>query len=153
MAAAAALTLAGCSSSDDGTSDTGAHTPDASKTTASGGATGDSGDAGSTGGGSGKSGGIDGTWVATTGGKTIALSIQGKIVAIAGEHVCTGTVADMGKQMLSLKCVDGNSDRTMGSVESADGDSLVVSWDAGIKDSFTKADDMKMPTGLVPPKD
>ncbi|GAA1375414.1 hypothetical protein [Streptomyces beijiangensis] len=147
VATAAALALAGCSSSDKDTSDNGSATAAASKSPAP---TGDSGS--STGGGSGKSADIDGTWVAQTDGKTIALSVSGKIAAIAGEHVCTGTVADMGKQMLTLKCADGNTDRTMGAVESADGKTLVVSWDAGIKDTFTKPGDMKLPSGITLPK-
>jgi hypothetical protein len=157
VAAAAALALAGCSGSDNDTADNGTDSSTGSSAgtgdpapTASSATTGDG--SGSTGGGSGKSGNIDGTWVAQTGGKTIALSVSGKIAAVAGEHVCSGTVADMGKQMLSLKCVDGNTDRTMGSVESADGRTLVVSWDAGIKDTFTKADNVKLPSGLTIPK-
>ncbi|WP_328318875.1 hypothetical protein [Streptomyces sp. NBC_00388] len=95
---------------------------------------------------------IEGSWLATTGGKSTALVIQGKQAAIAGQHVCTGTVAAMGKPMLALKCPDGNNDRTMGSIESADGKTMTVSWEAGIKDTFKKTDGAKLPDGLQMPK-
>ncbi|WP_250305484.1 hypothetical protein [Streptomyces sp. A 4/2] len=142
---ATVLVISGCSSSNDKSSDasdsqkTAAPAPSAS----SGGA--GSGDSGA------KSAEFEGSWLATTDGKSTALVIQGKQAAIAGQHVCTGTVADMGKPMLSLTCPDGNTDRTMGSIESADGRTMTVSWDAGLKDTFKKTDGGKLPGGLKLP--
>ncbi|WP_406137599.1 hypothetical protein [Streptomyces sp. NBC_01089] len=146
---AAALVISGCSSSDSKSSDsskdqgTGAATPAPSASSGGGAGAG----AGA------KAGDIEGSWLATTGGKSTALVIQGKQAAIAGQHVCTGKVADMGKPMLSLKCPDGNNDRTMGSIESVDGTTMTVSWEAGIKDTFKKTDGKtKLPDGLQMPK-
>jgi hypothetical protein len=133
----AALALTGCSSGDN--DDTGKDKTSA-KPTETGGGDGD---------GTAASGNIEGAWAGVTDGKTVALSVSGKIAAVVADgHVCTGQVTDHGKPMLSLKCADGNTDRTMGSIESNDGTTLVVSWDAGAKDSLTKTDPGKLPTGL-----
>jgi len=81
-----------------------------------------------------------------TDGKPVALSITGKTAAVLADgHACTGEVADHGKPMLTLKCADGNTDRTMGAVESNDGTTMVVSWDAGKRDTLTKTDPGKLP--------
>ena len=63
-----------------------------------------------------------------------------KAALVAGKHTCTGEYADMGNKMLMLDCADGNTDRTMGSVEaSGDGKTLKVSWDAlSENDTFTR---------------
>jgi hypothetical protein len=133
----AALALTGCSSGDH--DDTGKDKTSA-KPTETGDGDGD---------GAAASGNIEGAWAGVTDGKTVALSVSGKIAAVVADgHVCTGQVTDHGKPMLSLKCADGNTDRTMGSIESNDGTTLVVSWDAGAKDSLTKTDPGKLPTGL-----
>ncbi|MDQ0941692.1 hypothetical protein [Streptomyces sp. V1I1] len=132
----AALALTGCSSGDN---DSGKDKTSA-KPTETGGGDGD---------GAAASGSIEGAWAGVTDGKTVALSVSGKIAAVVADgHVCTGQVTDHGKPMLSLKCADGNTDRTMGSIESNDGTTLVVSWDAGAKDTLTKTDPGKLPTGL-----
>jgi hypothetical protein len=131
----AALALTGCSSGD---SDGASKDKTSAKPTEAGG-----GDGGAT------SGSIEGAWSGVTDGKTVALSVSGKIAAVVADgHVCTGQVTDHGKPMLSLKCADGNTDRTMGSIESNDGTTLVVSWDAGAKDTLTKTDPGKLPKGL-----
>jgi hypothetical protein len=131
----AALALTGCSSSD---SDGASKDKTSAKPTEAGG-----GDGGAT------SGSIEGAWSGVTDGKTVALSVSGKIAAVVADgHVCTGQVTNHGKPMLSLKCADGNTDRTMGSIESNDGTTLVVSWDAGAKDTLTKTDPGKLPKGL-----
>lgn len=54
----------------------------------------------------------------------------------------------MGEAMLALKCHDGDTARTMGSIGSNDGEKLVVSWGAGSEDTLTKADPSELPTGL-----
>ncbi|WP_328378084.1 hypothetical protein OG372_20250 [Streptomyces sp. NBC_01020] len=146
---AAALVMSGCSSSDSKSSDAsndqgkGANTAAPAPSSSSGG--------GADGAGA-KAGDIEGSWIAMTGGKSTALVIQGKQAAIAGQHVCTGVVAAMGKQMLTLKCPDGNNDRTMGTIDSSDGNIMKVSWEAGIKDTFRRTDGAKLPDGLKMPK-
>ncbi|WP_327296107.1 MULTISPECIES: hypothetical protein [unclassified Streptomyces] len=144
---AAALVMSGCSSSDSKSSDASKDQGKGSNTAAPA----SSGGSGADGAGA-KAADIEGSWLAMTGGKSTALVIQGKQAAIAGQHVCTGTVAPMGKPMLALKCPDGNNDRTMGSIESADGKTMTVSWEAGIKDTFKKTDGAKLPDGLKMPK-
>ncbi|MFD9219901.1 hypothetical protein ACFWDI_07715 [Streptomyces sp. NPDC060064] len=129
----AALALTGCGSSDDAAKDKPSTTP-----TQAGG-----------GGGDAASGNIEGAWAGVTESKAVSLAVTGtKAVLLADGHACTGEVSDMGKQMLSLKCADGNTDRTMGTIESNDGKTLVISWDAGAKDTLTKSAAGKLPTGL-----
>ncbi|MEV8396981.1 hypothetical protein [Streptomyces niveus] len=93
---------------------------------------------------------LEGSWAGMTEGKAVALSVkEGKAALIADEHICQGAVEDMGGEpMLSLKCADGNTDRTMGSIDSNDGKTLVLSWEGGTKDSLTKTDPGKLPDEL-----
>ncbi|MFJ4922298.1 hypothetical protein [Streptomyces sp. NPDC088725] len=91
---------------------------------------------------------IEGAWKGLTDGGTVALSVlEGKAVLIADQHVCSGSVQDMGEPMLVLTCSDGNTDRAMGAIESNDGKTLVLSWGAK-KDTLKKADPAKLPGGL-----
>ncbi|WTL22749.1 hypothetical protein OG329_16970 [Streptomyces sp. NBC_01506] len=93
---------------------------------------------------------LEGTWAGMTEGKAVALSVkEGKAALIADEHICQGDVQEMGGEpMLSLKCADGNTDRTMGSIDSNDGKTLVLSWGGGTKDSLAKTDPGALPEGL-----
>ncbi|MEV3856859.1 hypothetical protein AB0J38_21320 [Streptomyces sp. NPDC050095] len=144
-AVVAALAVSGCSSDDGGkdkASDSGSsgssQAPDGSASSGSG----DSGSAGSV-----KD--TEGIWSATTSGQPVVLVIGGKQASLSSAgHLCTGTLADTGKPMLTLTCADGNNDRTMGAVESNDGTTMKVSWDAGTTDTFTKSKDGNLPTGL-----
>lgn len=84
---------------------------------------------------------LEGAWAGQTDGKAVVLSVaSGKAVIVADSHVCSGTAKDMGKPMLALTCADGNTDRTMGAIESNDGKTVVVSWDGGAKDTLAKTD-------------
>ncbi|MDP5312911.1 hypothetical protein P8A21_17855 [Streptomyces poriferorum] len=84
---------------------------------------------------------LEGAWAGQTDGKAVVLSVaSGKAVVVADSHVCSGTAKDMGKPMLALTCADGNTDRTMGAIESNDGKTVVVSWDGGTKDKLAKTD-------------
>ncbi|MFE9860128.1 hypothetical protein [Streptomyces sp. NPDC005780] len=84
---------------------------------------------------------LEGAWAGQTDGKAVVLSVaSGKAVVVADSHVCSGTAKDMGKPMLALTCADGNTDRTMGAIESNDGKTVVVSWDGGTKDTLAKTD-------------
>ncbi|MGW2511678.1 hypothetical protein ACWC0A_20090 [Streptomyces scopuliridis] len=92
---------------------------------------------------------VEGTWAGLSDGRTVALSVKsGKVALVADQHVCQGAVEDMGEPMFSLKCADGNTDRTMGTIESNDGKTLVISWGKGVKDTLAKAGDGKLPDGL-----
>ncbi|MFE0172422.1 hypothetical protein ACFWZ2_08905 [Streptomyces sp. NPDC059002] len=146
---AAALAVTGCSSDGDGDGggDGGGKKDRGSAT----GGSGSTDDGGSTGGsGSGPKGSIEGAWIATPGGKPLALVIKGKDASLVGEDVmCSGTAGDeMGSQMINLKCPKGNSDRTMGHVESVDAKSMKVSWEGAGKDDFLKTEGGKLPDGL-----
>ncbi|MFH9061682.1 hypothetical protein ACH4GM_10775 [Streptomyces coeruleorubidus] len=159
VAAAAAglagvLVLSACSG--DGDSGDGSASSPAPSATASTGAGGDSGsgsDSGSTSGSGGSdAGGLQGSWLATTGGKAVALVITGKQAAIfaTGGSVCTGTAGEeSGTRMIRLKCTDGNKDRATGTVDSVSGKSLKVTWEGGLgAETYTKAEGGKLPTGL-----
>ncbi|MEU2678689.1 hypothetical protein ABZ638_17580 [Streptomyces sp. NPDC007107] len=92
---------------------------------------------------------LEGTWTGTSDGLPVVLSVtSGKVALTAGRHICQGDVKDMGETMLALKCHDGDTARTMGSIGSNDGEKLVVSWGAGTEDTLTKADPSELPTGL-----
>ncbi|MET8055120.1 hypothetical protein [Streptomyces microflavus] len=88
---------------------------------------------------------LDGTWVGLTDGKNVTVSITAGKVALVADQ---GDVKDMGEVMLALKCTGGANDRTMGAIESNDGNKLVLSWDGGVKDTLSKADPGKLPTDL-----
>jgi hypothetical protein len=88
---------------------------------------------------------LEGTWAGLTDGKAVALSVKsGKAALVADQHVCQGSVQKMGEPMLALTCIDGNTDRAMGRIESNNGTTLVISWGAK-KDSLTKADGDTVP--------
>ncbi|MGW6359345.1 hypothetical protein ACWFR5_30260 [Streptomyces sp. NPDC055092] len=145
---AAALVITGCSSDsgDGGDGGKSKETPQASDSASAGADTGGS-DSGS--GSGGKSGSLQGSWVTTSQGKSVALLVSGKKVALVGEHVCSGTAGDeMGMQMLTLKCADGNTDRNMGQVKSVGATTLKVSWEGFGDDTFRKTDDGKLPSGF-----
>ncbi|MCC3768423.1 hypothetical protein [Streptomyces sp. UNOC14_S4] len=88
---------------------------------------------------------LDGVYGAHGDDGAIGLSVyQGKAVVYAnnGQRVCTGTVAEEAKPMtLALTCADGNKERSAGTVEQAEGTTLVVSWGGGRKDTFTRTAD------------
>ncbi|WP_326813073.1 hypothetical protein OIE62_23545 [Streptomyces scopuliridis] len=143
LVAALALALTGCGGdSGDSAKDEGGATAPSGTGGEGSGSTADSGsgaDAAS----------VEGTWAGLSDGKTVALSVKsGKVALVADQHVCQGAVEDMGEPMFSLKCADGNTDRTMGTIESNDGKTLVISWGKGVKDTLTKAGDGKLPSEL-----
>jgi hypothetical protein len=156
VAAAAAglagvLVLSACSG--DGDSGDGSASSPAPSATASTGADGDSGSASGSGGSGGSdAGGLQGSWLATTGGKAVALVITGKQAAIfaTGGSVCTGTAGEeSGTRMIRLKCTDGSKDRATGTVDSVNGKSLKVTWEGGLgAETYTRAEGGKLPTGL-----
>ncbi|WP_306318573.1 MULTISPECIES: hypothetical protein [unclassified Streptomyces] len=92
----------------------------------------------------------EGVWSARTGTKAVVLAVGGKQASLStGEgHLCTGVVDGGGKPEFSLKCADGNTERTAGVVESNDGSTMRVTWDAGKKDTFKKSENGKLPDVL-----
>ncbi|MEU8958601.1 hypothetical protein AB0C93_30375 [Streptomyces sp. NPDC048518] len=152
---AAALVLTGCSSDGGGDGGGGGKkdggAAEASDSGGSGGSA-DSGsaDEGSSGGSGGSGGSLEGTWIATAGGKPLALAVTGKSATLLGEDVlCNGTAGEKaGSRMINLKCPTGNSDRTTGRIESVDGKSMKVSWEGAGQDEFLKTKGGKLPAGL-----
>ncbi|MEU9188020.1 hypothetical protein AB0D14_26465 [Streptomyces sp. NPDC048484] len=148
-AAAAALTAAlslttGCSGDGgDGDEDSSPGTSTAPTGSAdTGGGSGDS---------TGEAGELEGNWLATTGGKAVALVITGKKAGLfsTSGSVCSGTVgktSDM--QMITLKCSDGNKDRAEGMVNSVDSTTLKVTWEGFGKETYTKSEGEGLPSGL-----
>lgn len=101
----------------------------------------------------GAAGRYDGVYGARSDDGMIGMTIaQGKAVVYAndGKRACTGTVAEQDRPAkLTLKCADGDTARTAGTVERSDGKTLVVSWAEGKRDTFTKSGD---PMPLPSPK-
>ncbi|MFG2676232.1 hypothetical protein [Streptomyces sp. NPDC048445] len=135
-----ALALTGCGSDND--------KPDSDSDKGSGSAsapTPDHSDGSSTAGGDGASGGgpeaLEGAWAGQTDGKAVVLSVaHGKAVVVADSHVCSGSAKGTDKVTLELRCADGDTGRTAGTIESNDGKTVVVAWDGGTKDSLGKTD-------------
>ncbi|MFJ7293044.1 MULTISPECIES: hypothetical protein [Streptomyces] len=155
VAAAAAglagvLVLSACSS-DGGSGDDSASGPSPSDSASA--ATGGGSGSGSGSGSDGSAGGeLAGSWLATTGGKAVALVITGKQAALfaTGGSVCSGTAGEeSGMRMIRLKCTDGSKDRATGMVDSVNKSSLKVTWEGGLgAETYTKAEGGKLPTGF-----
>ncbi|MFJ4079891.1 hypothetical protein ACIP2Z_13145 [Streptomyces iakyrus] len=153
VAAAAAglagvLVLSACSG-DGGSGDDSASSPSPSDSASA--ATGEGSGSGS--GSDGSAGGeLAGSWLATTGGKAVALVITGKQAALfaTGGSVCSGTAGEeSGMRMIRLKCTDGSKDRATGMVDSVNKSSLKVTWEGGLgAETYTKAEGGKLPTGF-----
>ncbi|MFE8962071.1 hypothetical protein ACIP17_18520 [Streptomyces iakyrus] len=153
VAAAAAglagvLVLSACSG-DGGSGDDSASSPSPSDSASA--ATGEGSGSGS--GSDGSAGGeLAGSWLATTGGKAVALVITGKQAALfaTGGSVCSGTAGEeSGMRMIRLKCTDGSKDRATGMVDSVNKSSLKVTWEGGLgTETYTKAEGGKLPTGF-----
>jgi hypothetical protein len=140
---AAALALTGCSSDDGGSGDQSA-SPSASAT-ATGGTGGD------TGGSPSPSGKLDGSWLATTDGKAVALVITGKQAGLfaTGGTVCSGTAGEeAGVRTIHLTCTNGNKDRATGTVSHVDSTSLRIKWAGFGQEIYTKTEGGQLPTGL-----
>ncbi|MFE0516058.1 hypothetical protein [Streptomyces sp. NPDC058964] len=143
LAGALALTACSGGGSDDGSSST----PSASTAPTSTAGTG-----GSTGGATSSAGKLQGSWLATTDGKAVALVVTGKQVGLfaTGGTVCSGTAGEeSGMQMIHLTCADGNKDRGTGMVDSMTKTIMKVTWSGKVgKETYTKAEGGKLPSGL-----
>ncbi|MEV8527583.1 hypothetical protein AB0451_26090 [Streptomyces sp. NPDC052000] len=95
-----------------------------------------------------KSADLQGSWTATSGGKTVTMVIANKTAALLSPHVCSGTAAEgAGMTMITLKCADGNTERTQG-MATIKGDSLEVKWEGSGTDTFTRGKTASLPSGL-----
>ncbi|MFI6626845.1 hypothetical protein [Streptomyces sp. NPDC050528] len=143
---AGALVLTGCSGdSSDGSSSTPSASSSATST-----ATADSGGSGSSP--SAASDGLQGSWLATAGGKALVLVVTGKQAALftTGGVVCNGTAGEeAGMQMIHLTCTDKSKTRTTGMVNSVSKSSLSVTWSGSVgKETYTRAEGGNLPSGL-----
>ncbi|MDT9680953.1 hypothetical protein RND61_02445 [Streptomyces sp. TRM76323] len=97
----------------------------------------------------------EGTWLGTTDGKPVTLTVNkgGQAVVISEAHVCQGTAKEGDALTLALTCKDGDTDRASGTIRSADGERLVVAWDSGKTDTLSKPAVSGLPTNLpsIPP--
>ncbi|MFD8422414.1 hypothetical protein [Streptomyces sp. NPDC059466] len=146
---AGALALTGCSSDDSGSGPSRSGSADGTTASSGSGTGGTSGDASTS---PTARTGLEGSWLATTGGKAVALVITGKQVGLfaTGGSVCSGTAKEeAGMQMIHLTCTDGNKQRATGMVDSVNGTTLKVTWSGGLgKESYTKAQGGQLPSGL-----
>lgn len=106
---------------------------------------------GGTGGGTGgasSSGKVAGSWLATTGGKAVALLVNDDQAGlfVTGGTVCSGSAS---ADKIRLKCTDGSKDRADGTVESVGKDTLKVNWEGGIgTETYTRAEGGQLPSGF-----
>ncbi|MFI1204111.1 hypothetical protein ACH4VR_32535 [Streptomyces sp. NPDC020883] len=136
-AAVAALLLSGCGSSGgSGGKDasTPGRTPEAAPSTA--------------GGGDGKAAdptAVEGAWKGGTTAAPLVLVVAKGTVAFSNGHrsACMGKAEKMtGMTMAVLKCTDGDTTRTMGTLKpGADGRTLTVDWKNGPTEKYTRTDD------------
>ncbi|MFF4259513.1 hypothetical protein ACFY1L_50975 [Streptomyces sp. NPDC001663] len=141
---AGALVLTACSSGGDSDDDA-SSSPSSSATS-----TADTG--GGTGGSTTASDSLQGSWLATTDGKAVALVINGKQAGLfsTGGAVCSGTAGkEAGMQMLHLTCTDGSKARATGMVDSVTKSSLKITWSGSTgKETYTRSEGGTLPSGL-----
>jgi hypothetical protein len=134
------LTACGGGGSDDDTSPTSsASVPPSASPSSSASASGTSSSA---------SGEVAGSWLTTTGGKAVALLVNGDQAGLfaTGGTVCSGTAS---AEAIRLTCTDGSKDRAEGTVESVTKTKLKVKWSGGAgTETYTRAEGGQLPSGL-----
>jgi hypothetical protein len=91
---------------------------------------------------------VAGSWLATTGGKAVALLVNGDQAGLfaTGGTVCSGTAS---AKTIRLTCTDGSTDRAEGTVESVGKTKLKVKWSGSIgTETYTRAEGGRLPSGL-----
>ncbi|MFB7737391.1 hypothetical protein ACFC08_23995 [Streptomyces sp. NPDC056112] len=139
-----ALALTGCDSGGSGATDKTSATPDTSVT-----ATGDDGGAGGTGGPTANGDGVEGSWLATTGGEAVVLTVTGKQAALfsTDRTICTGTAVEEGARRVIR--LDACKARTTGTVDSVNRTTLRVTWEGGLgSETYTRSTGGTLPSGL-----
>ena len=94
------------------------------------------------------SGKVAGSWLATTGGKAVALLVNGDQAGlfVTGGTVCSGSAS---ADTIRLKCTNGSKDRADGTVESVGKNTLKVNWEGGIgAETYTRAEGANLPSGF-----
>ncbi|GES32922.1 hypothetical protein AB0G60_23345 [Streptomyces angustmyceticus] len=90
-------------------------------------------------------GAVEGAWKGGSAGSPQVLVISKGTVAFSNGHkaACLGKVQQMaGMTMAALKCTDGDTTRTMGTLKAgADGKTLTVDWKNGPTEKYTKSSD------------
>ncbi|MET7736957.1 hypothetical protein ABZT02_37350 [Streptomyces sp. NPDC005402] len=95
------------------------------------------------------SGEVAGSWLATTGGKAVALLVNGDQAGlfVTGGTVCSGSAST---DAIRLKCTDGSKDRVNGKVVSVDKNTLKVNWEGGVgQETYTRAKGGRLPSGFL----
>lgn len=145
VAMAAALFVSGCGSSGDDGDDEGNASPEQSQE--DGNDEGDGDDATDA-----KPGTVQGVWSTKVDGKDLILTVVGDAATLVqDETFCTGRLAGADAPALTLKCPGGKGEeRTNGTIDSVDAQSLEVSWNGGDTDTFAKQADAPsdLPTDL-----
>ncbi|WP_329560162.1 hypothetical protein OG711_22145 [Streptomyces uncialis] len=95
---------------------------------------------------------LEGGWLATTGGKAVALVVTGREAGLfaSGGTVCGGSTGERdGDRTITLTCTSGASDRVDGTVTSVADDSLTVDW-KGRPDpeTYRRTENGQLPGGL-----
>ncbi|MGW4046151.1 hypothetical protein [Streptomyces sp. NPDC004721] len=140
-----ALALTGCDSGGSGTTDKPSATPGASATASDD----DSGGAAGTGGPTAKGDGVEGSWLATTGGKAVVLIVTGRQAALfsTDRTICTGTAVEEGTRHVIR--LDACKARTTGTVDSVNKTTLRVTWEGGLgTETYTRSAGGALPSGL-----
>ncbi|WP_324784524.1 hypothetical protein [Streptomyces sp. H51] len=95
---------------------------------------------------------LQGSWLATTGGKAVALVVNGRQAGLfsTGGTVCSGTAGkESGARTIRLTCTDGSKDRATGTVDSVNKTSLTITWSGGLgPETYTKSEGGTLPSGL-----
>ncbi|MEV5005613.1 hypothetical protein [Streptomyces sp. NPDC055692] len=138
-----ALALTGCDSGGSGATDKTSATPGATASDD------DSGGAGGTGGPAAKGDGVEGSWLATTGGKAVVLTVTGRQAALfsTDRTICSGTAVGEGaRHVIHL---DACKSRTTGTVDSVNKTTLRVTWEGGLgTETYTRSAGGALPSGL-----
>ncbi|PJM95710.1 hypothetical protein [Streptomyces sp. CB01373] len=137
-----ALALSGCERGGSGDTGGAGATPGATASTTGG----DDGGAGDS---AADDDGVDGSWLATTGGRAVALIVNGKQAALfsTGRTICTGTTAEEGARHVIR--LDACKSRTTGTVDSVNRTTLRVTWEGGLgTETYTRSTGGALPSGL-----
>ncbi|WP_405582731.1 hypothetical protein [Streptomyces sp. NBC_01190] len=84
--------------------------------------------------------GVEGVWLATSGGTKVQLVLgsDGK-AGLTSTHLCGGAFTDKNGIGLTMTCMDGDKERTSGhGVLATDGKTLTVKWTNGPTDTFSR---------------